>query len=486
MTDMNLRTRLALTFIVAVSPVLFLFLTYFYYYFYRSKQEDFLNTLRNQGITVTHLLLEKKAFSGSGSLLRRIDEDTYTTYSNRRVVIYDLHDKLLYDSGELNNLHRGKPGLLITPALLAQIARQNEVTISDGPRSGIGLLLHQPNGYYHKVISYAIDDYGQDKLREAVFVAAASFLVAFLAVIGLSQLFARRSIKPIADMIRQIEQITVSNMEARLVSRNNGDELARLAATFNEMLDRISTFEMQRSFVSNASHELRTPLTLITNQIEVALIKPRTDGEYRDMLRSILEDIDKLNTLSNGLLELAQFDVKHMRVTWSTLDLDEVLYETVATILHKHPDYNVTFITDLQDEEASLPSVKIRAEESLLTMAFINLIENGCKFSPDHQARIRLAITPATVQVAIDDRGIGIAAAELDYIFQPFYRATNAKVIRGNGIGLSLTEKIIKLHGGSIAVQSRLNVGTTFVISLPRYAQGENEPMGVPKIVPLP
>ena len=87
---MNLRTRLALTFIIAVSPVLLLFLAYFYYYFYRSMQEDFSDTLRNRGITMTHLLLEKKAFSGS--LLRRIDEDTYTTYSNRRVAIYDIHD----------------------------------------------------------------------------------------------------------------------------------------------------------------------------------------------------------------------------------------------------------------------------------------------------------------------------------------------------------------------------------------------------------
>lgn len=462
---MNLRTRLALTFIVAVSPVLLLFLAYFYYYFYRSKQEDFSNTLRNRGISMTHLLLEKKAFSGS--LLRRIDEDTYTTYSNRRVVIYDVHDKLLYDSGELNNVHKGKADFIITPALLAQIARQKEVPITDGARSGIGLLLHQPNGYYHKVVSYAIDDYGQAKLREAILVSIASFLVAFLVVIVLSRLFARRSIKPIADMIHQIERISVSNMETRLVSRNNGDELDRLATTFNEMLDRISNFEIQRSFVSNASHELRTPLTLITNQIEVALIKPRTDEEYREMLRSILEDIDKLNALSNGLLELAQFDGEHMQVTWSTVGLDEVLYEAVATILHKHPDYNVTFMTDSPDEEESLPTIQLRAEESLLRMAFVNLIENGCKFSPDHRARIRLAISPARVQVTIDDQGIGIAAAELDYIFQPFYRATNAGVVKGNGIGLSLTEKIIKLHGGSIAVRSQLNSGTTFVISLP-------------------
>lgn len=463
---MNLRTRLSLTFIIAVSPVLLLFLAYFYYYFYHSRQEDFLTTLKNQGITMTHLLLEKKPLSRS--LLRRIDEDTYTTYSNRRIAIYDEQDKLLYDSGELNNLHKGKPGLIITPVLLAQIGRQNEVEIADGPRSGVGLLLHQPSGQYHKVISYAIDDYGQSKLREAILVSIASFLIAFLAVIGLSQLFAKRSIKPIANMIRQIERISVSTIEARLTTPNNGDELARLAATFNEMLDRISTFEMQRSFVSNASHELRTPLTLITNQIEVALIKPRTDEEYQKILHSILEDIDKLNTLSNGLLELAQFDGKHIQVAWATIDLDEVLYEAVATVLHKYPIYNVTFMTDSPDEDESLPSVQVRGEESLLKMAFMNLIENGCKFSPDHRVQLALKITDKLVQVAIDDRGIGIAEAELDYIFQPFYRAANAHPVKGNGIGLSLTEKIVSLHGGFIKVRSVLNQGTTFAVSLPR------------------
>ena len=415
---------------------------------------------------MTHLLLEKKSFDAS--LLRRIDEDTYTTYSNRRVAIYDEQDHLLYDSGELNNLHKGSADVIITPDLLAQIARQNEVKIASGPRSGVGLLVHHPNGQSHKVISYAIDDYGQYKLQEVVLVSIASFLVAFLVVIALSQFFARRSIRPIANMIQQIDRISMSNLDARLTTPNNSDELARLAATFNEMLDRLSTFEMQRSFVSNASHELRTPLTLITNQIEVALIKPRTDAEYREILRSILEDIDKLNTLSNGLLELAQFDVKHIQVGWTTVGLDEVLYEAVATILHKHPDYNITFMTDSQDEDESLPSIQIRGEESLLKMAFINLIENGCKFSPDHHARLGVQLTHNHIEVAIDDRGIGIADAELGYIFHPFYRATNARTVKGNGIGLSLTEKIVTLHGGSIKVRSVLNQGTTFTVCLPR------------------
>ncbi|CAN5296693.1 HAMP domain-containing sensor histidine kinase [soil metagenome] len=474
---MNLRTRFSLTFIAVVSPILLLFLGNFYYYFANSKQEDFLIKLKNRAITMTHLLVEKRSINES--LLRRIDEDTYTSFSDRRVAIFDQHNRLLYDSGELDNPGKVGPSLPITPTLLSQIGQQQEVTITDGKRSGVGLLIrYQGRGF--KVVSYGIDDYGIRKTREAIFVSGASFLVAFLLVIVLSQIFARRSIEPIANMMHQIDQITVSNLEAHLTVGNDHDELGRLAATFNQMLDRISAFELQRSFVANASHELRTPLTLLTNQIEVALIKARSVDEYQQLLTSLLEDIRQLNTLSNGLLELAQFDVKQIHVAWSSVELDEVLYEAVATILQKNPTYTITIVTDPSDE--ALPTMQVEGEESLLKTAFINLIENGCKFSSDHHSRLLVNLSDTSVQVTIADQGIGIADSELDYIFQPFYRATNAHTIKGNGIGLSLTEKIIKMHGGSITVRSELDRGTTFTISLPRRHPTTN-PMSRPSIV---
>lgn len=420
--------------------------------------------IKNKGITMTHLLVEKQPINES--LLRRIDEDIYAAYSDRRVAIFDQKNHLLYDSGELDNHSKADVPFHITSALLEQITPQHEVTIDDGRRFGVGMFIHY-QGRDYKVISYAIDDYGHQKTREAILVSIASFLLTFLLIIALSQLFARRTIRPIAAMIRQIDQITVSNMETRLTTTNDEDELGQLAQTFNQMLDRISAFELQRSFVSNASHELRTPLTLITNQIEVALIKPRTVAEYEQILGSILEDVDKLNLLSNGLLELAQFDVERVNIGWIQVNLDEVLYEAVGTILQKHPDYKITFATDTSDD--ALPSVQVEGEETLLKTAFINLIENGCKFSPDHHTQLTIQTTRTNVKVAIEDRGIGIAPAELDYIFQPFYRANNAKSLKGNGIGLSLTQKIINLHRGSLELTSKLNEGTTFFVNLPRY-----------------
>ncbi|GAB3894325.1 sensor histidine kinase [Spirosoma agri] len=462
---MNLRTRLSLTFIAVVSPVLLLFLGNFYSYFELSKQEEFLIKLKNRAITMTHLLVEKRSINES--LLRRIDEDTYTSYSDRRVAIFDQRNQLLYDSGELDNPGKIGPSFPITTTLLNEIGQQHEVAIKDGKRSGVGLLIHH-QGQVFKVVSYGIDDYGIQKTKEAIFVSGASFVVAFLLVIALSRLFARRSIKPIANMMHQIDQITVSNLDTRLAITNEQDEIGRLALAFNQMLDRISAFELQRSFVSNASHELRTPLTLLTNQIEVALIKARSVEEYKQLLISLLEDINQLNALSNGLLELAQFDAKQIHVAWSPVELDGVLYEAVAAVLQKNPTYSVTLATDSSEE--SLPSIQVEGEESLLKTAFINLIENGCKFSSDHHARLIVQLRETDVKVDIEDKGIGIADSDLIYVFQPFYRSANARTIKGNGIGLSLTEKIIKLHGGSMSIQSALNEGTTFSVYLPHQA----------------
>ncbi len=460
---MHLRNQLSLTFIAIVSPVLLLLLANFYYFFALDKQNDFLIKIKNKGITMTHLLLEKQPINES--LLRRIDEESYAAYSDRRVAVFDKKNHLLYDSGEIDKRDKSVPDFQITPELLAQITQHHEVPIDDGRRLGVGLPIHY-QGYDYKVVSYAVDDYGKKKIQEAILLSGGSFVFIFLLVILLSQLFANRTIKPIANMIQQIDQITVSNMETRLTTTDNDDELDQLAHTFNQMLDRISAFELQRSFVSNASHELRTPLTLITNQIEVALIKTRTIDEYEQILRSILEDINRLNLLSNGLLELAQFDVEQINVTWASVNLDDVLYEAVGRVLQKHPTYKITFTTESADE--GLPSVMVKGEKSLLETAFINLIENGCKFSADKYSELLIVARDTTVQVAVKDYGIGIAEAELDYVFQPFYRATNAKSVKGNGIGLSLTQKIIKLHGGMIDVQSSLGHGTTFTVTLPR------------------
>jgi signal transduction histidine kinase len=235
------------------------------------------------------------------------------------------------------------------------------------------------------------------------------------------------------------------------------------------MLGRLqSAFEMQRSFVSNASHELRTPLTSITGQIEVTLLSDRDITEYKDALRSILEDIRSLNKLINGLLDMALVEIDISEIKFKNLRIDELLWQSRMDLIKLHKEY----IIDIKFENIPLEenSLIVKANEHLLKTAFINLMDNACKYSDNKTVEIILEIQGKILNIVFNDKGIGIAEEDIGKIFQPFYRATNSSNIRGHGLGIPLASKIITLHGGNMIINSKINEGTSVVISMPSLA----------------
>jgi signal transduction histidine kinase len=244
------------------------------------------------------------------------------------------------------------------------------------------------------------------------------------------------------------------------------DEISKLAHTFNNMLERLETaFKMQKNFIANASHELRTPLTTITGQLEVALMNVRTNTEYENIMYSVLEDIKNLNTASNRLLLLAQASSETSEIDFRPVRIDDVVWQGVAELRKRNPDYHVS--VSLDDAFKDEVQLTVMGNEQLIKTALVNLIDNGCKYSAKH--RIHVNIYPAEQQVRLSflDRGVGIVPADLPHIFEPFYRGKNTGSVRGHGIGLSLVERIIRLHRGRIQVFSELGKGTTFEVAFP-------------------
>jgi len=255
-------------------------------------------------------------------------------------------------------------------------------------------------------------------------------------------------------------------LNMRVNEGNGTDEIAQLAITFNQMLERLeSAFEMQRSFVSNASHELRTPLTSITGQIEVSLMNSRTQVEYEAILESVLEDIKNLNALSNGLLDLAKASSDISAITLYPLRIDEILWETRAEIIERKKDYKISieFREPIEDEK----ELTVIGNDHLLKTAIVNLMDNACKFSPNKSVEIYLSVKAKCIVTEFTDNGMGIDPDDLEKIFHPFFRSNNAKNISGNGLGLTLTDKIIRLHQGTILIESRLQKGTTVTVCIP-------------------
>jgi signal transduction histidine kinase len=200
-------------------------------------------------------------------------------------------------------------------------------------------------------------------------------------------------------------------------------------------------------------------------QIEVSLLKERSVDEYKEILISVLEDISNLILLSNNLLEIARASSDSLHHKMSRTRIDEQLFLAREELLRLHPDYHVNLkVLSLPEEEEKLT---MTGTEHLLRCAFMNLMENGCKYSENHSVDVSFKFSEQQVAVEFSDAGIGIPEDEIDFIANPFFRASNAGKRWGHGLGLTLTAKILELHRGSLKIASMKDKGTTVSVFLP-------------------
>ena len=222
---------------------------------------------------------------------------------------------------------------------------------------------------------------------------------------------------------------------------------------------------MQRRFISNASHELSTPLTAISSQLQVSLQRDREAGEYKKVIQSIYQDVQHMSKLTQTLLELAKTSGNKGGLEIKEVRLDEVLLRLPAEVARLNKKYIVKLaFEDMPDDEKQ---ILVFGNETLLLTAIKNIVLNACKYSDDHTAKVGLKANSHELLISVEDSGIGIPEDKLSTIFQPFYRLEENSNTEGFGLGLSLAERIIKLHKGKITVKSKTAVGTTFLIHFP-------------------
>lgn len=452
----TIRTRLSLQFTYIVTFILILFSFIIYYFSDSYREAEFYSRLEKKAMTTAKLLIHVKEVDYN--LMKIIDRNTVNAINNETVMIFDNTDKQIYNSSDLE-------GIIDSKALISKIRQSGHVRFHQGEKEVIGML-YVNNNIPYVILASALDSYGLKKLSNLKWIIIVGFFISIGMTVYLSKIYATRALKPMSDVVSQVDKINIANMNLRVNEGNGTDEIAQLAITFNKMLARLeSAFQMQRSFVSNASHELRTPLTSITGQIEVSLMKSRTQEEYRTTLESVLEDIKNLNALSNGLLDLAKASSDISAVALHALRIDEILWQTRSELLARKKDYNITihFSQDIDDEK----KLMVLANDHLLKTAITNIMDNACKFSSNKSVEILLSVKDNWIKAAFSDTGIGIEKTNMENIFVPFFRAENAKNVPGNGLGLSLTDKIIRLHQGTLSVDSVINQGTIVTIEIP-------------------
>ena len=317
-------------------------------------------------------------------------------------------------------------------------------------------------------------------VREIVgtLIAIAPFIL--LISVAVAYVIAGKALEPIERIIDDLEAITDGrSLHRRLPFAEESDELARLSATLNAMLSRLETsFDALRRFTADASHELKTPLTVLRADVERAM-SPRVSGaEKLVALEEALHETARMADLVESLLTLARadegrFDLHRERVEMEPLARD--VFET-AQILGEHAGLTVVMPVV---EEAIVMGDRIR-----LRQLFLNLVTNAIKYTPrGGRVEISLSTRLDGVTFTVRDTGIGISAADLPHVFERFYRADRARSRRvqapdgswtdergGFGLGLAISQWIVRAHGGTLTATSRLGRGSTFVVWLPLEA----------------
>jgi two-component system OmpR family sensor kinase len=274
-----------------------------------------------------------------------------------------------------------------------------------------------------------------------------------------------RAVRPVTEITQQATHIEAGTLDQRISAHATVDEYRGLVAVLNRMLDRLEgAFAAQRRFTSDVSHELRTPLTALRGEIEVALRADRSPREYQRVMRSALEEIDRLTTMSEELLLITRAQAGLIEPQREPVSLEGLIKATCHRLgpLVEQKDLTVQCDGEPSGETATL-------DPQLMTRLIGELIENAVNHTKagGHIA-IRSGVRADGAYLTVEDNGPGIAPADLPHIFDPYFRADQARS-RGAGTGLGLTAAaaIARLHGGTIRASNRPEGGARFEVDLP-------------------
>jgi heavy metal sensor kinase len=298
-----------------------------------------------------------------------------------------------------------------------------------------------------------------DRLRAALLVGigALSLLAGFA-----GYFLAARALAPIDKITATARRISAEDLSSRLNLPNHGDEVSRLADTFDDMLARIeSGFARERQFTADASHELRTPLAAMQTILDFTRASERPAAEYRQALDDLAEEADRLQNLVEGLLILARNE-NGLKLDKRQIDLTLLLADVTDSLRPLAETKRLTLTSE------RTPSIQLFADPDALIRLFVNLLDNAIKYTERGGVTVSAREEDENILIEIADTGVGIPAEHLPHIFERFYRADSSRSSRGAGLGLAITSQIVQGHGGRLEVQSEAGAGTRFIVRLPK------------------
>jgi two-component system sensor histidine kinase ArlS len=454
---MKLSLKLNLLFALLVSGILFAMALIIYNVSRNNVQTEFNQRLRTRAGRTAYLY---KALKDTTGLLKSLDEQSPAALLNKSVTIYDTAFRKIYEFHDA-----GTTALVPEESWLTTSKEEGGFFFTKKERKDVCVYYDNQQSPPFILVVAAENITGEKYINDLKKAFLLFFPVAVLVTLAIGYLFSRSIIKPVKETIHDVQLISSQNLSQRLYIGKRKDELGELNRTFNELLNRLEeSFAIQRRFISNASHEFSTPLTSISSQIEVAQLQNRSSEEYKRVLDSVLEDVKDLQQLTKTLLEIAKAGT-HGTISLDKIRIDEVILKAHSDVLKLDNSFTVALeFPDLPEDENE---AMIFGNALLLQSACKNIMENGCKYSPDKTVHVQLLLHTDNIEILFSNKSDSISEEEISRLFEPFYRSGNSGGKSGVGLGLTLTRRIISLHKGSVTVQSHPDKGTVFRILLP-------------------
>jgi signal transduction histidine kinase len=291
---------------------------------------------------------------------------------------------------------------------------------------------------------------------------------------GGSYWLSRRVLAPIDQVVRVARNVTAQDLDERLAVPDTDDELKDLVLAQNALLERLSHgFRALNQFASDASHELRTPLAIISNELEVALRRPRTPEEWRGSAERSLDELRRLHRLVEALIELARADAESPFGD-GFVDPQVLAVEVCATLASQAASSGIELSADISTDK---PEMFVQGTAEGLRVALSNLVCNALRYTPrgGHVRVIVDRLSGDRVAIHVDDTGAGVDIAETEAIFAPFARGARGRAAdaqeeygaRGLGLGLSIAKRIVERHRGTIVVTRSKEGGARFTVEIP-------------------
>jgi two-component system, OmpR family, sensor kinase len=462
--DLPIKWRLTVWYGGILALILIVFSSGVYIYFKNSLQKSIDTKIKSIGEVLSSSLTETHSQSIFGNFERYLENVLGRKPKGKFIQIIDSSGRIGAKMSDIetetvptsfSTLERALKGEVIYETIEGARPRLRIVTIP----------IVEENKKVTSIVQVgtSLEDF-DETMKKLLIIMIISIPTSISVTIVIGYFMAKKALKPVDQIRKAAIKISSSNLDERIDIGKRRDELSRLAETFNDMITRLKdAFQRINQFSIDVSHELKTPLTILKGETEVTLRKDRENEDYRKLLKSHLEEVDRMTRIVDDLLLLSKADSEEIRLNIEDIALRDLVVDICMDMKIFADNKGIELIV------SELEDVRLKGDELKLRRMLWNVVQNGIKYTEKGgKVEISSYVNNGYVWIDVKDNGVGISEKDMKYIFDRFYRGDKSRRREsGSGLGLSISKWIAEAHRGVIEVKSRPLEGTLFSIKLP-------------------